>query len=261
MPQDITKVLLGHTPSSYKKGIESFGATDPALVPAGTFVRLKRSGKVAETKPYDSPDEAYNPELYGVSMGRDLSDASRVSVIKAGIEVPVLLTNAGTLAFLVVQDITYTSVIAGLDGENTSIRYLADVDEGDEAFEIMDPEGAPGDITVHIQSGASTATEVMAAFATAPAEVLALITAQITGTAGDAQVAAGFNGLGGSVEPYAYVVPGQLVWVDDVTGKATEETEAVTSVSKAVYSSGVLTGVNEDGAEVPIALVDFVGGV
>lgn len=64
-------------------------------------------------------------------------------------------------------------------------------------------------------------------------------------------------------DDYAYVVQGEKVWIDDVTGKANiedDETET-TTVSDAVYVSGVLDGVKSDGTTVKVALVDMPGGL
>ena len=64
-------------------------------------------------------------------------------------------------------------------------------------------------------------------------------------------------------DDYAYVVIGAKVYVDDVTGLANivdDETET-TTITDAVYVSGVLDGINEAGALVKIALVDMPGGL
>lgn len=60
---------------------------------------------------------------------------------------------------------------------------------------------------------------------------------------------------------YAYVVKGESVYVDDVTGLATASAETGTTLSNAVFVSGVLSGIAEDGITVPVALVDMVGGL
>ncbi len=56
---------------------------------------------------------------------------------------------------------------------------------------------------------------------------------------------------------------GDPVWIDDVTGKANVEDDGsvTTTVSNAVYASGVMTGVAEDGTEVDVALIDMPGGL
>lgn len=53
---------------------------------------------------------------------------------------------------------------------------------------------------------------------------------------------------------------GAQVNISDTTGKAAASGGGATAVN-AVYASGVLTGVNEDGASVNVALIDFPGGL
>lgn len=63
---------------------------------------------------------------------------------------------------------------------------------------------------------------------------------------------------------YNYVEIGQPVWIDDASGEANAETpddSAPTTVSKAVYKSLPLDGIQEDGSIVKVALIDFIGGL
>lgn len=62
---------------------------------------------------------------------------------------------------------------------------------------------------------------------------------------------------------YAYVVKGAKVYVDDVTGKANivDTGDVTTTITDAVYASGVLDGIAEDGSIVKVALVDMPGGL
>jgi len=89
------------------------------------------------------------------------------------------------LATLVVQDITYASLLASSPkGDVLSIEYLAGGTAGAEVVTVTD-----GKISIQIEDGVSTATEVKAAF-DAESEATDLATATITGTAGDPQDAA-----------------------------------------------------------------------
>lgn len=65
-------------------------------------------------------------------------------------------------------------------------------------------------------------------------------------------------------------VVGELVYIDNGTGMANasdaddgdpEEPASIVTVSNAVFVSGVLTGIDESGAEVSCALVDMPGGL
>jgi hypothetical protein len=62
---------------------------------------------------------------------------------------------------------------------------------------------------------------------------------------------------------YAYVVPGLPVYIDDVTGLANivDDAEVTTTISSAMYVSGPLTAILEDGTEGMCALIDMVGGL
>lgn len=89
-----------------------------------------------------------------------------------------------TVGSVVVQDITYTSVALDEDANLISIEYTDGGTAGAEVVSVVDNA-----ISIQIEDGVSTATEIKAAFDAEPAAV-ALATAAITGTAGDAQDAA-----------------------------------------------------------------------
>jgi len=93
------------------------------------------------------------------------------------------------LALLVVQDITYTATDLGAAGTEVTIAYVAGGTAGAEVVTVTDSA-----ISIEIEDGVSTATQVKAAY-DASAAAVALATAAITGTAGDAQAAAGATAL------------------------------------------------------------------
>ena len=64
-------------------------------------------------------------------------------------------------------------------------------------------------------------------------------------------------------DDYSYVVLGAKVYVDDVTGLANipDDGEVTTTITDAVYVSGPLDGIAEDGSTVKVALVDIPGGL
>lgn len=111
--------------------------------------------------------------------------------------VTVLCSKSGTgaLALLAVQDITYTARELGVAGNAITIRYTNTVVAGAEACTVVGTA-----ITIAIQTGVSTATQVLAAF-NASAAAKALVTAAITGTAGTAQVTAAVAPLASGVAP------------------------------------------------------------
>jgi hypothetical protein len=150
MPHNASKVLLGVTRSS-DKAVTEYNS-DPATYEAGLAVRqASTAGTLGLAKA--------SGKLVGVSLGKSLSDHKKTAVCRAGLQVPIQLTD----------------------------------DEDD----------------------------------------------------------------------YAYVVPGALVWIDDVSGKANAEDDEdiATTVSQAVYVSGPIDGVNEAGENVKVAIIDMPGGL
>lgn len=87
------------------------------------------------------------------------------------------------LAAKTIQDITYTSTHLGATGELVTIAYTAGATAGSEVVTVVNNA-----ISIQIDSGNSTATQVKAKF-DASAAATALATCTITGTAGTAQTA------------------------------------------------------------------------
>lgn len=99
-------------------------------------------------------------------------------------EVSYGVTPAAVAAFLVVQDLTYTAAKKGQDGNAVSIEYTTGGTAGSEVVTVTGNK-----VSVKIQSGTSTATQVRAAVnASSPA--LALVSVALTGTGSSAQVSA-----------------------------------------------------------------------
>lgn len=105
---------------------------------------------------------------------------------------PILAENSvtpsklGLLAFVIIQDITYTAVNGGVSGNNITISY---VENGIAGFETVNVVGQA--ITVHIGNHTvlgSTATQVLAALNNFPAALL-LISPIISGTPSNIQLA------------------------------------------------------------------------
>lgn len=94
------------------------------------------------------------------------------------------VTPAAVKASLVVQDITYTAKLGGEEGNDITIEYVGGGTAGSETVAVNGNA-----IVVTIEDSVSTATQVSAAIG-ASAEALELVTRTISGTAGDAQVAA-----------------------------------------------------------------------
>lgn len=102
---------------------------------------------------------------------------------------------AGVQASLVVQDITYTFNEYGSFNNNYTMEYVDDTTAGNESFTI-----AGQDITCHIESGVSTATQVAAAAALNLAFSSA-VSVVITGTASDPQITYAQTNFAGGINP------------------------------------------------------------
>lgn len=120
------------------------------------------------------------------------SNLVRIAYVK---EATYGVTPASVKAFRVIDDITYTAVKGGSQGNSITIQYADTVTAGSETVVVTGNA-----ILVNIEDGVSTATQVSAAIG-ASAAALLLVTRSITGTAGDAQVTtAATNLTGGSGE-------------------------------------------------------------
>jgi hypothetical protein len=99
------------------------------------------------------------------------------------------VTPAAVKAFLVEQDITYTAVNGGEEGNDISIEYL---DTGTAGAEVVTVTGTL--ISVSMEDGVSTATQINAAIA-GSAAAMALVTKAITGAGGNTQLASAATNL------------------------------------------------------------------
>jgi hypothetical protein len=264
--QDATQVLLGTTQSSSKQGSEVF-ASDPATYLAGLAVRRASTGLLSLTKSAG--------RWAGVSLGRSLSDHKKTTVLMAGERVPVLLERSPARGSIEITD--YAALISGTDDSVTV---------GATVFTAQTGAATLGQTTFRANSSnAATATSLAAqinAHATASTLVVAsidpdnsanvIITAKSNTTSGDtialaytendSNIGATVSGatLDDSDDEADFVQIGQPVYFSDTTGKADDPNSAST-VSNAVYVSEVLTGIDEDGVEVAVAIVDMAGGL
>lgn len=100
----------------------------------------------------------------------------------------------GVAASLVVQDITYTLIQPGTEGNNISVEYLNTTTAGNEVASLV----GGTQIQVTIESGVSTATQVRAALL-ANVTLVSNITFPITGTGSNPQVTFAQTNLAGGV--------------------------------------------------------------
>jgi hypothetical protein len=259
MGHDTTKILMGTTPSIHKEGVTSTDHTAAvADFPAGTCCRLKSDSTLSKTK--------LDGNLIGVSMGRSMSDTTRTVVIRAGLRVPVLLTDTEEIievkSAAKIQDITYTSKLEGVLGDDITIIYTDTKEDGSaEATVANDTE-----ITVEIEDGVTTAATIKTAIEAGDADDL-VSAAVDSGDETDVQASfAEAIPLEGGVDGeegegvFDYVEIGGSMYVDDVTCKATESGEG-TTITAGIYATEAMTGIAEDGTEVYVALVDMIGSL
>ena len=149
------------------------------------------------------------------------------------ISVEYLQFTPAVAAVRIYQDITYTADTAGAAGNSITITYTAGATAGAEVVSVVGTA-----ISVQIESGVSTATQVQTAVnASIPAA--ALVNLVISGTAGNAQVAAatqalagGANAVGAAGSEVVSVV-GNAISVRLQSGVST-----ITQVRTAVNASG-----------------------
>jgi hypothetical protein len=101
--------------------------------------------------------------------------------------------NVGVKAALEVQDLTYTAVVPGAAGNSITIAYTGGATAGAEVVSVVGNA-----ISIQIETGVSTATQVKAAF-DAESDATDLAAVAVSGTGGTAQVVAAADALEGGV--------------------------------------------------------------
>lgn len=241
---DPNKVLLGRTLSSAKE--VSCHDSDPSTFEAGLAVRQGVDGLSLEK------DDGLQ---IGISLGKSLSNHKQTSVCRSGTEVPIQLTDDSVAAELEVGDLTFKAKEKGEDGNDITIALVAGATAGSEVVTV---EGT--DIVIQIANETSTAQQIKDAVE-ASFSASDLVSVEIaSGQEAEPQTVAAEDALEGGENMGAYVVIGQKVYIDDVTGKA-RASGAGATISDAIYSSGIKSGVKENKTEVPVAIVDMPGGL
>ncbi len=113
----------------------------------------------------------------------EIIDRKDFGSVELALVVGELETGSPVAASLEIEDLTYTAVEPGTDGEGITIAY---VDDGVAAAETVDVTDQA--IVVHMDGGSSIASDIKAAIeASEPASLL--VSVAVTGTAGDTQLA------------------------------------------------------------------------
>lgn len=263
---DASKVLLGHTLTNFKWIDNSPGS--PATFKAGLFVSRDNTGALSLLKSAGL--------RIGVALGKNFSnDTENTNVVRKGTKVPVRLALKRASGNVTIT--SYANLVSGTDDTVTI---------GATVFTAQAGAATPGDATFQAAtSNNATATSLAAqinAHATAGALVKAVASSAVVNiyakaggedgneialayTDNDTNVGATVSGANledGSDDPddIDFVTIGAKAYSNDLNGLADFSTTEST-VTDCTYISGVLTGIDEDGSEVPVALVDMPGGV
>lgn len=264
MSHDATKVLMGSTQSSSKQGSEVF-ASNPATFLAGLAVRRKNDGLLSVT--------LADGGWIGVSLGKSLSDTSKTAVLRAGERVPVLVERQPARGIVTIT--SYANLVA-VTPDTVTVGLTA--------FTAQSGAVTPGDATFRAATGNNETAASLAAQINAHATAGALVKATAAGAVvtltaisnaaaadtialsyadlGTATVGATVSGatLTDSDDTPDYLTIGSKAYFSNTSGKADDPNSDAT-ISDAVYVSGLLTGIAEDGTEVLCALVDMPGGL
>ncbi len=262
MSHDASKVVFG-VPNSSDRVIADFDA-DPASFPAGTVVRLKSDNTLSTV--------AADGAFFGVSAGVSLSNTKKLSVIKSGNKVPVLLQKiyaTGTITItsyanlvasgddaIVIADQTFTAK-ASPSGAN---QFAAATSNGATRDALLAKINAHPDLVGVVTAAASsTAAIIVTAVTAGTAGNSIVLTYTDNGTATVGATVTGSGTLTGGVALSTYAAPGKSLYIDDVTGKADQSSGS--TITSAFCVSGELTGLYSDGSSAPAVLVDMGGGL
>ncbi len=263
MGQDATKALMGGTRSSSKEGTEVF-ASDPATYLAGLAVRRASTGLLTLTKSAG--------RWVGISLGKNLADSKKTTVLKAGQQVPVLLEMAPARG--VVEITSYANLIAtsndtlkigattftfkaspsteaevgaATDNATTAANLVTKINAHSVAGLLFKATAVSAVVTITAKNNATVGSTIDLVYTDTHSVDIGLTVDDITFT-------------GGGADDADFVTIGAPVYFSDTTGKADDPNSAAT-VSNAVYVSEVLTGIQEDGSEAACAIIDMAGGL
>lgn len=262
---DATKVLMGNVLTSSKEITEHVGS--PATFKAGLAIRKKSDDTLSVTKA--------DGQWLGISLGKGLSDSLKTTAIaRDGLKIPVLLEY--TPARQVVTITSYANLIATSNDTlkigATTFTFKGSPSTESEVGAVTDNATTAANLVTKINAH-SVAGLLFKATAVGAVVTITAFDSSTVGTTIDCvytdthsvdiglTVAGGaITFVGGGTTTPDYVTVGSKVYFSDVTGKA-DDLNSLSTISDAMYVSGVLTGIQEDGTEVPCALVDMQGGL
>jgi hypothetical protein len=114
---DATKVVLGSTQSNHRVSFMKKGTVE-----AGKVCRLKSDDTVTTV--------SSDGEIIGISLGKDLSDTDKISILAAGLRVPVLLGDSFTPAIgavVYIDDADGIAVASATDATVVNAVYRSQI--------------------------------------------------------------------------------------------------------------------------------------
>ncbi len=146
--------------------------------------------------------------------------------------------NYGVLATLILQDLTYTAVASagGLNSAGNAIT-IAYTGGGTAGAEVVTVVGSA--ISVQIETGVSTATQVNTALTSAGAPVSSLVTHTVSGTGATAQVIVSATHLAGGVDSKFVEASNQIIISSHgfTTGQVVQATTSAGSLPTGISTS------------------------
>lgn len=196
-PEDNLQLVLEDNPTLGEITAKVFTVTDPtpySLMRAALYTNPNQQGIANANNP---PPFAVDVDVYkNCAFYANTKQKQTLSLAMISVDSPsfgFLTVNGNTTnlddeinglrhtATAVIQDLTYTAVVNGVPGNDVSIEYT---DGGTAGSEVVTVNGSA--ISIQIEDGVSTATNIKTAFDLVPA-ALALATVAITGTGSNPQ--------------------------------------------------------------------------
>lgn len=206
-PTDELQLVLQGNPTSAEITAKSFTVTDQTPYSLMRTTLYTSPSQEGIENANDEPPFALDMDIFkGSAFYANIRQKQRLTIALISVDSPSLgyveetgdttnasdsITGLETNASLVVQDLTYTAVATGFDGNDISLAYTGG---GTAGAEVVTVNGNA--ISVQIQSGVSTATQIETAInASGPATVL--VSVAVSGTGSDPQVTAAAQFLTG----------------------------------------------------------------
>ncbi len=201
----------------------------------------------------------FNNNVVTSTTGNITSSSALVTNIldSSGIEIGQFISGIEVDAEITIQDLTYSSELFGAAGNAITVGYTGGGTAGAEVVTVLGNA-----ISVQIQSGVSTATQVRTAILGSSA-ALALVSVVVSGTGSNAQTTVAPTSLAGGLDN---VIPVGTK-VSSITSEATiiiqdgKTTAGSASITDLISNTGIVAGVKVFGAGIPDgAIVNSISG-